>query len=714
MNLKVNDTYLQFDDDIEVERQVKLFESASETPGDFSWDFSLPPTTHNLAILQLYSINQAGKIIYSKIPASIDNNGLPVYRGFLKVERKNRREISCSFFSGNSSWMELLNFNLRAFDFSTFDKDFTKTEIVNRESATEGLTFPVIDTGAMTTRRYVNWHLDDFNAWIYVHSVIRYLFNRNGLKLEGDILQDWRYLHLISSNNTGGVPQEEINDRKTYVGKSSGQSITVAAGIVVVTFPDTTGDRYPGSLWNTGTHRFTADYEMEVDITYDLTVTTSNILSFRLYKNGTFNDVVIATEDTGSITIKNKRLYAGDYIDFRVSAQGGTGTVDTAQVTITPKRIYRVYSRMLLPDMPAKDFVAQVFNLFNPVIDFNALTQTVTVNLFKNVIRKEEIDISEFVDPESIEEDFAELVQSYGRLNSFKYSEADSEAAEEYNDNNEVPYGAGQLDSENDFTEVVATLYDTDFVAAVETNENPFKTYLPRFDWRNIEETAEKQDGVTVTLDGTLPRFTVTAIARYFVGDIVRISNSTEEAYNGDHIISSTPTTQSFIVAGLSYTANATCDVVIIKVVIDKKEEQALLLCLPNYALNDFTNNTIMFYADNSSVSGASSPSTGYFYKPLQALDVDDIKQSLSFGAVNIKNAHQTTMLSDYWRDFDNIIKDPVKVIADANFPVSVFETLFTAPLRLQTDKFNSQFFMRRVRGYKKSNLPCEIELIKL
>lgn len=713
MNLKVSDTYLQFDDDIEIERQVKLFESASETPGDFSWDFSLPPTSHNLGVLQIYSINQSGKIIYRKIPASIDNDGLPVYRGFLKVERKNRQEIKCSFFSGNSSWMELLDFNIRTFDFSNFDKDFTKTEIVNRESATDGITFPVIDTGAMTTRRYVNWHIDDFNAWIYVHSVIRYLLNRNGLKLEGDILQDWRYNHLITSNNSGGVPQEEINDRKTYVGKSIAQSVAVADGIVVVTFPDTTGDLYPGTLWDTGTHRFTADYEMEVDITYDLTVTTSNILSFRLYKNGTFNDVVIATENTGSITIKNKRLYAGDYIDFRVSAQGGTGTVDTAQVTITPNRIYRVYSRMLLPDMQAKDFVAQVFNIFNPVIDFNALTQTVTVNLFKNVIRKEEIDITEFVDPDSIEEDFAELVQGYGRLNRFKYSESDSKSAEDYNDNNDVPYGAGDIDSENDFTDGVSTLYDTDFVACVETNENPFKTFLPRFDWRNIEETTEEQEGVAIT-NSSGPLFTVTAVARYFVGDIVRVSNSTEAGYNGDHIISSTPSSTTFKVAGLSYTADATCDVVIVKVVIDKKEEQALLLCLPNYALNDFTNNTIMFYADNSSVSGASSPSTGYFYKPLQALDIDDIKQSLSFGSVNIKNAHQTTMLSDYWRDFENIIKDPVKVIADANFPVSTFETLFTAPLRLKTEKFNLQFFMRRVRGYKNRHVTCGIEIIKL
>jgi hypothetical protein len=104
MNIKVDNQYLDFDDDIEIERQVKLFESVSDTSGDFSYSFTLQATKRNRAIFELYSIDQADKIIYQIIPATIDSNGTQVYFGFIRVERDRDLEIDCSFFSGNNNW----------------------------------------------------------------------------------------------------------------------------------------------------------------------------------------------------------------------------------------------------------------------------------------------------------------------------------------------------------------------------------------------------------------------------------------------------------------------------------------------------------------------------------------------------------------------------------------------------------------------------------
>lgn len=722
MNVKVNNQFLDFNDDIEIERQVKLFEEGGQSVGDFSYTFALQATTKNRSIFELYSIDQGDKIIYSKIPADLQNNGETFYSGYIVVEDDNDLEINCSFYSGNTNWLSLLDFPIRDADFSVHDLDWDLTTISSRETATTGILFPVINTGVMGSRSYVNWHRDDLHPFIYTKSVIQTLLNRNGIKLEGDILQDWRYNNMITSNAKASAPQGEIDDRSLRVNKSTTQTI-ITPTFAVITFPNTTGDYYPGDLWDTGTNTFTADADMTIDITVTLEVTlpASNTFGGTIFINGVMQTapdggsyILVfgsGAAETKTRTVRGIKLVSGDTLNFQGVSLTANVDVLSGTLTITPIRIYRVFTQYLMPDQTAKDFVTDVFSLFNPVINYNAASKVVTVNLFKNVIRKPEIDISKYVDTKTIKNDYTTLMKNYGRENYLLYSEGGSDSEKKYNSQNTIPYGGGVINSENQNAQGKADIFESNFIAVLEDSKNPFGTYLPSVEWRELGDGDKSDDGISITNSGG---FLITATSGYALGDLIRVSNSTNQIYNGEYIISAMPSSNTFRLGGVIYAGNATADIERLTIEFSDSDEQVILLAIPNYGLTSFTNNSLMFYADTTGLTGVSSPATAYFYKPLQGLNIDDYKESLSFDPITIPNAFQTGLLDSYWRDFENIIRDPVLITAEANFPKSVFDSLFDGPLRLKTRKFNALFFMNGVTGYRASYLPCEMESIKL
>lgn len=720
MIIKVENQYLDFNEDIDMERQVKLFESISDTAGDFSYSFTIQATKKNRGIFNLYSIDQADKIIYRTIPAEIQNDGASAYSGFIRVERDRDSEIDCSFFSGNNNWFNDLNFKMRDFDFSQYDLDINFTQVNNQETATTGIIFPVINTGAMQTRSFVNWTIDDMHPFVYVKSVIQTLLNRNGIKLEGDILQDWRYNHLITSNNEEASPQIEIDDRSTFVNKSTTQTLPGDSSLVVVTFPNTTGDYYPGDLWNTGTHAFTADNRMYVDIeiTADVTVNAAHC-SIQVIKNDTVVITTIGWGDPGSAETGGEKtksalrvlLDTGDYLEVIGSADDDPADVNSATLRVTPTRIYKAFTRFLLPDSLAKDFISSVFALFNSVIDYNHNTKVLTVNLFKNLIRKPELDISEYIDTSSIENDYVELMENYGAVNNFLYSGGTSDQMDAYDKNNAIPFGGGQIESGNELTNTVSDVINSDFAAVFEDTKNPFHTYMPHLNWRDVSNDDLDFESVPLTNSAGTVVLTPSGYEEddLVVGDLIEISESTVPEYNGQWVVS-IATSTTITLAGLTFTGNATVNIQKLKIEVSTDASQVLLLALPNIGISDFTNVTLMYY----STTGESSPATAYFYKPLQNLNIDDYKESLSFGPAEIIGAHQITMLDSYWGDFRNILLDPLKLRAIAHLPKVIFNHMFSGPLRLKTKKFNALFFCNRVTAYKERSKPCEVELIKL
>lgn len=708
MLVKVNNEFLDLNSDtsIDIEKRVKLFSEIEDVQGDFSYSFTIPPTQNNISIFSLFSANISGKTVYQKIPCTISNDdGQALYYGFLRVERSNKNGIDVSFYSGNSNWISSLSMNIREINFDSMETDWTESGITAAISNTSGVIFPLINTGAITTRSYIHYKVDDFHPFVYVKDIIKMALNLQGIKLKGTLLNDWRYQHLITSNSAAATPVEQIEERKTFVGKTSDQSLTTTPS--KVTFHLESGDYYTGILWDTTNDRYTADYKMTVEISVDGSVDQGGeYVHFYIYKNGAEDIEVYQDNDAVAKTFEYS-LEAGDYFELYAAVEAGTTYIFDYYITVRPTRIYRTFMEGLLPDVKASEFISSIFSIFNVVPVFNPITQTLNVDLFKDACRRDEMDISEYIDPDSVEEDYIELISEYGRLNDFKYEQQDLDDTEKYNKGSLIAYGCGQLDSLNENLNENADIISLPFVAALETKKNPFGSYLPCLNWRGLEETKKKQDSVSIT-DSSGPTFTASGFAE---GDLVRVSNSTKAGYNGDWIVSSTTST-TFQVQGLNFIGNATADIVKLEITFEDANEQALLLALPNLDITDFSRFTGM-YVEQAAVFAEAS---AYFFKPTQGLPIDDIAlQSLSFGPVEMQNSYQTTLLDDYWRDFERILQDPLKLNCVATLPKSVFMDMdFSSPVRIKTDRINLRLFPEQCTGYKGGHLPCQLKLVKL
>lgn len=720
MIIKVDNVYLDFDEDIDTERKSKLFEEIDATQGDFSYSFTIQKTIKNVKAFELYSINQEGKIIYRQIPAQLLSNGVIIYDGFIKVEHARANEIDCSFFSGNTNWMAQIQGPVSDIDLSVYNLDITQANIENSWQNTSGIFFPIINAGVLATRGYYNLKVEDFHPFIYVKDIINEIFIQAGLKLDGKLLTDWRYQRIITSNGNFAVPEGELQNRSVKVGFDTG--LTLADSEEVINFNLLTDPYYVGDFgnWDSVNDRYDPDVRMVVnvsilaEITYDASG-FDPVLSGVVIKKGT-EILKFAVQQATSDTTITINLILDDinllpneflYVYFFVESPGtGSATLNFAEATFKVTYVYKVYPTSLLPSVTKQDFVAQVFSMFGTIINYDQYTKTVYVDFFRDIENNEEIDISNYVDQTTIEEDYSEFISNYGRYNYFLYGESDFPAIENYNSSNEVPYGGAMVDSFNENTEPEATVLELDVVAVYEDMSNPLAAYLPHVNFVELEE--DEEIAITTVNDSSgVPSFVASGFAE---GDLVRLSNSTVPTYNGDFVVTSS-TGSAFTVRGLNYNGDA--DLTVHKLIYRqvRNSEQIFLLAVPDVPIDYFSAQSTIYIEQGPRGMVA----TAYFYKPLQGFAIDDLKESLSFGDINILDAHQLTMVDSYWNTFVKILRDPVKLTSDINLPENVFKSIdFKRPFRLKTATFNCKFYGNQITGYKNSYLPSEINLIKL
>lgn len=741
MTLKVNHEYLEFNQDIEIEKKIKLFEEIDRTQGDFSYQFEVPRTSVNQRIFRLYSINQNDKIIYKEVPCQIlGDDGLPLYEGYIRVDSANAT-FFCSFFSGNNNWFIKIRGNLRDIDFSEYDHPFNFTEVSNRVDARDGIYYPLINTGILDTRATPNLITDDFKPFFYVHTVISKIFLASELKLQGDILNDDTYNRLLTAHAEDVILKEDVIANSSYLDKTTITPYGDDANEVIVYDDFTQG----GVNWDSVTNSFTAPIKMTVTIKLTALVLLvvagpdSNGFDLEIRVNGitraVYSKVMTAPGAFDqSTTYLSYTLEPGDVVDTNfIYQEGTTGNAElrAVELSIIPTRIFRTYAYAILPDWTNQKFVNEIFKIFNPLISYDKNTSTVTVNLFKYLKNKEEIDLSEYVDVESINEDYTDFVSSYGRQSFFRYggesrfitddtskfnelTQQDEVMVVAYNNVNTVSYGDGAINVDNDYIEDSFDVLTSDFTATIEDGNNPFEASLAKVDFLETKENTEYT--ITNVIDSsTVATFLVdNSLGLLAAGVLVRISGSQIQSYNGDWVVSDVPSFPvigtTFQVFGLTFQGVDTNFKAHILTLETKDSDQVLLLAAPELSIEDFTpKSSYMVNLLTETLAG-----TAYFNLPLQGLDIDDYKQSLAFGTPNEDDRHQQTMLDSYWQDLENVLADPVKITHNVYLPKVVFFLIdFQRPIRIKTPRFNAKFFANRLTGYKNSYTPSEIELIK-
>lgn len=727
MMLKTSNNEFIEVDDVDIEKQCKLFQNISDTAGDFSYEFQIDNNSEVRSKLGIPSaINQLNKTIYQINDISLlSDDGSVLFVGYLRVSAVNRDFITVSFFSGNNNWFNEMTGDLKDIDWTAYDVELSPTSVINSWDNTNGIVFPILNSGTLDKRNTPNFKLYEFPPFIYVKDVIKECFKYSELKLAGDILTDYRYTRMITSTNRDSV-SDRIEARKIKVRLAADQTITTGAyQIIEFDVEDEVGDL---GLWDNVNFRYTADVNMEIEITLTITTVTggggADIINGIIAKNGDEVNFVngFSRGDSGTLTnnfpikvvgvVNPIILLAGDYIDFRAKTIP-TGTIDitSATLTITPTKLNNIFTEGILPEKKQLDFVLDIFKLFNPVIDYNSFTKTVTVDFFKNIIREDEIDISEYIDPETVEVDYTELINDYAKVNNLTYSEASNRLIDKYNSGRIYTYGSGQIESGNQFVDTTKDILSSSFVATPEDVRNPFGVSLPHIEFTEADGGTEFEATI---VDDSGAKITAPTDFRAAVGDLVEITSSDDDdSYIGQWSIVTIISALEFRVTGMRYTVDA--DITIRKVEIKSvnNTDQVILLGEPTVPWASFTD-----YQDITidTTNTAADPFYVWFYKPETGFSaVDAFLSSLSFGDNDIPLAYQFGLMEDFWADLGPIIRDPVKVYVKAFLPKSVFDSLnFKTPVRVKTEDFNSRFILNRNTGYKGSEKPCTLELIKI
>jgi hypothetical protein len=723
--MKFDSDILTYDGGVEIERQVKLFEDISSVNGDYSYSFSIPNTAKNRALLGIRSLNSTA-FWNTKIETEILNNsGVPIYRGYLQIESQTSTEIRLSFFSGNTDWFTALNVDLHSLDYPKLSKDWTSGNISSSWSATSGIVFPFINRGGLLTRKSPNYYIDDFQPFVYVKDAIRVILANAGIKLAGDILTDPVYNSLITSNNSSKGIQRRVNQQKVKAGKSSTQSITSATE-TKITFTDVSDPNYynsPNGNWSTANSQYTfseATRKFKVKANIRLENNNAAFLTYlRLYVNSTLvhevrtfagDQTVISFEvnsdDFSEVTLLGG-VAAGDTLEVRIEYRGLSTTLDvisSSYIEVEPTKYYKIEASQCLPDKKASEFVKDVFSLFNTVISYNAQNKTLTVKKLDNVLRENPVDISEYVNRDSIE--YVDFVQNYSKNNYLKYQDQTFDEVEKYNLQDNLPYGHGNIEVINEFLDESADLLESEFISAWQQDVD-FVGSLPRFEYVEMIETSESRSITSVTDNSGTARFNFTGSSMN--GALVRVKDSTVPEYEGDYEI--VVNTAGYVeLQGVLYLGDATCTIVELDWQDNDNDDQALLIHKPSVKLSD------LGYGDNITAPNLSTFDTiglAYFYYPDRGTRFSRFKGvGLPFDSVD---GNQQGMREAYWRSAERLLNNGVMVRYIAHLPESVFYQLdFLRPVRIVTPDENLVFFVNRITGYKGSQFPCEFELINI
>lgn len=733
--IRINSQYLDLfpDTSIEIDRQVKLFESLEETSGDFSYTFDFPYTAQNFAALGFPAPDTADKTIYNDIPAEVvGKDGVAIYTGKLRIERINARTITASFFSGNYNWLSMIGGKLQDLDFSEYNIDLTADNIMDYAPNTEGLVFPLVDLGGLVTRSTINLKIEDFTGAIYVKTIFRKIFNRAGIKFTGDFLNDWLYNNTIILKNNKN--QIEIEASSSFIEKSSVTNRPTELVDYKITFQNDTVSPYfdgENNLFDLPNSRFgPVPYAMTVIIecTLQASLIDANYSNrIHLFINGafTFIDVGLSVGglynsatpgDQEYFTLKRTiTLQAGDVLEIYSHWQESTGSTTPVNVLsgtlkITPVFIYRVFGNAMVPNWTQKDFVLSILNLFNVISDFDPISKTVTFNLFEKLQTKTPIDISQYIDPSTIETDFAEFISGFAKRNLLSYTEGEDEDLREYNIKEFIKYGAGVIEVDNDFIENEKTIIRSGFTSPISYIHNVFKASFERLGILQLEEV-DSTEFTSVTDSSGNARFVI-ADDYFVVGDLVRIEECNLPDYRGDWEVSviGAGYVQCF---GLPFAATATGRISKLNHRYTNSDAVFILVHIPDYLVTSFSGAAIQLYLEQV---GENSFSYAYFNLLNVGKAVNTAYlQGLSFGEVSNILSYQKTLTETYWRSVGRVLSDPVKVRANFYFPQDVFKSLSPlTPVYLKTKLTTNLYYINMIRGYKASHLPCEVELIKL
>lgn len=716
MMIKVSNEFLDFNDEIEVEKQIKLFEDISTTDGDFSYEFELPKTLNNTRLLQNPFPDNINKPVYQRIPARIlSDGGAELYDGYLRIQGVTE-VYSCSFFAGNNNWFARITGLLSDLDLSRHDVEQTIANIEASWSKTEGIVFPLVDNGGLLTRSYPQTKIEDYVGAFYIKTIFNQIFVESGIKIKGELLDDWMFNNTVCQKNSKS--QSEIDANTSYVFTSGSSRPNDDIPYKVTWTDDFTYPYFDGASnsFDLPNSRYVPAVKEIVKV--EVNMISEDFLSINegnvtmIYVNGVeFARNNSSFPGTGTLLTITKLvpLNAGDVLEIysMYTTGAGVNNIVNGTVKITPTYVYKTFGNSAVPNWSKQQFVSNVLRLFNVLASYNEGDATLTLNLFEKIKTKPAVDLSEYISKTEV--DYGDFISDYGQRSKLSYQEVEFKELRDYNVGKYFKYGQGVITVNNDFLEPDTDILESDFANAISYINGVFDMSMERTNLIELED-GETLDITSVSDASGNARFSVPEDI-FLVGDLIRVEESSNAVYNGERVISAVGSGWIELL-GSAFDTNASATAIKLDYTYNNSDDVFIFINIPSYQIEKFSGNSFIFLED----TGKTVFGVSYFDLINTNRQINhDFLFSISFGGIDDPLHYQITIIDQYFRLFSKVLNDPVKLFCTAELPYAVFTQLdFLSPIIIKTIETTNQYYLNRITGYKESYLPCTLELIKI
>lgn len=422
--LYINDELIELGEDsvIAINKAIQDVASLQTRNADHTNQFKIPHSgVNNIKLGHAKLVQSTSNKPYRKLDARYISNGVELIHKGLAIIENVDDNYNITVNAGNFSFFDLIKeLDLRDIDLSAYNHQWNILEIRNSRTNTSIFKYPLVDYGTLPVNGNT-LNVKNMYPAFFTHSIIRKIVEEQGCTLEGDVLNDQRYLrHLILWSNDKWETENTFEESTVEI--SSPQQIInyiySSPPPVYATWVDFEDSANIISNQFTAPDYMIADINATVEVDYTTGawqgintpfISTPQIDIYNVTKSqviaisgGVLNTGAVGTLSQNistprkiiyNISAPSTQIDGGDQIVVRLRFGFNydvTATVTDAIFSIKqlPEIAYgQLYSlQEQLPDISQGDFFKEIMNQFGLIPDFNPLTKKLTLKYYHEII----------------------------------------------------------------------------------------------------------------------------------------------------------------------------------------------------------------------------------------------------------------------------------------------------------------------------------------
>lgn len=719
-------TFVNDDNEVlEVEGKVAMTKQAVslfgfKVKGDYSVNFRVDNNSETREKLNYQGPQMLNQTAWTRQPWSMMRDGNIFMRGAIVIQSDYGDYLDCYFVSGNSNWISLLSALITTLDLSAYITQLNKATIASKTSATSGIIFPMADWAYAYQKNGSDFYqypitdqtgstsFFDFYPCLYLHTLVTEIFQQNGLKISGSVLDDPLYKSFIVTPTNGQMQRPPFKD---MTANGSLQVYAFSASYQKYTSFTETSD--PDNLFSNNTYTANKTASMYVTLTITSFFST-DVVTIDIYKNGVsvysapFPAVVAPYIFTSSLLT----YVYGDTFEVYVKSASGAFQLTLNLLIETPVVIGPgdfIDPKYFLPSLACLEVVKFVINYFGCEAYFNQYSKTVRVDIIDKIKLEDAEDWSEYYQSHRNEYSVVQAENNYIR---FKENGAD-ESIVNYNASHLTDYGDGNITTGNRIkVENELAKYPFSPSSFGQSLNSMFLTSVPLI---TLADSGKPQ-AYTFTIDPGFPanstQFSWGAASDIIPsGEVIRITNSNGASLG--FFISSGGTTTSVVVP-LPFTQTDTG--YIYRQAITFNDVGARFLAVrPSSLITDFSDKSSISIKDSSgTTTGITTIPYATFSKKTVNYNIDLWQANCAIDNPDSGGFTDPTIVQLYFGKISNILNNP-NVRSQLILPEAVFHSFdFSQFVYLKVERLEGYFMVESIANYQESDQETEVNLYML